>query len=109
MKWNNRFARRYRTVIDRNYKDSKSYVPREKLYNCTWIFTIGDCDDHPSVLHAHSLENGYRLNAWTGEIYPPGNVRDNVIGKLNKKELRILHSDSNFIKFAKKQIYWYHQ
>ena len=39
----------------------KLYLPREKLQNCIWIFTIGDADDNPSVPHAHAKERGYRL------------------------------------------------
>lgn len=85
----------------------KLYSPREKLQNCIWIFTIGDADDNPSVPHAHAKERGYRLDAWTGDIYPAGTERDKAIGKLTSRELKKLHSDSKFINFAKKQIEWY--
>ena len=83
------------------------YTPREKLQDCTWDFTLGDADDHPSVPHAHAREYGYRLDAWTGNIYPAGNNRKNIIGHLNRKELQKLHSDKKFIVFASKQIDWY--
>ena len=83
------------------------YSPHEKLQNCIWIFKIGDADDKPSVPHAHAQETGYRLDAWTGEIYPAGTERQKIIGKLTKRELNKLHRDSGFIKFAKKQIEWY--
>lgn len=83
------------------------YSPREKLQDCIWIFTIGDADDNPSVPHAHAKDVGYRLDAWTGDIYPAGKERKKTIGKLKKKELHRLHSDPNFLTFAKKQIEWY--
>ena len=107
MNRNNPFVIKLRTTISRNRKGFKAYMPREKINDCTWKFTLGDRDDHPSVPHAHSLENGNRLNVWTGEIYPPGNTRNNVIDHLSRKELKLIYSDSNFIKFAKKQISWY--
>lgn len=83
------------------------YSPREQLQNCIWIFILGDPDDIPSVPHAHAQEKGYRLDAWTGDIYPAGNERNRTIGKLRRKELKKLHSDPDFIKFAKKHIEWY--
>ena len=61
------------------------YSPREKLQDCIWIFTIGDADDKPSVPHAHAQGTGYRLDAWTGDIYPAGSERKRTIGKLSKK------------------------
>ena len=85
------------------------YSPREKLQDCIWIFTIGDADDKPSVPHAHAQGTGYRLDAWTGDIYPAGSERKRTIGKLSKKELARLHSDPGFLKFARKQIQWYRQ
>ncbi|MDF1617980.1 hypothetical protein [Petrocella sp. FN5] len=85
----------------------KRYTPREKLQDCIWIVTIGDPDDKPSVPHAHAREIGYRLNAWTGDIYPAGSEREKTIGKLKKKELSKLHTDSDFLAFTKKQIEWY--
>jgi len=83
------------------------YSPREKLQNCIWIFKLGDPDDHPAIPHAHAQEVGYRLNAWTGEIYPAGNEREKTLGKLTAKELQRLHKDTGFLKFARKQIEWY--
>ena len=83
------------------------YCPREKLQNCIWEFKIGDADDKPSVPHAHDMENGYRLDAWTGDIYPAGKERVNTIGKLKQKELSKLHKDPKFVEFAQKQIQWY--
>ncbi len=91
----------------KNYFETKGYIPSNKLHNCRWIFTIGDVDDHPSVPHAHSKEEGYRLNAWSGEIFPPGNERKASIGRLNRKELARLHNDKRFIAFAIKQVSWY--
>lgn len=85
------------------------YSPREKMQNCIWLFTLGDADDHPSIPHAHAQEVGYRLDAWTGEIYPAGNERVKRIGKLKEKELQKLHKDPGFLKFAKKQIDWYRE
>ena len=70
------------------------YSPREKLQDCIWIFTIGDADDKPSVPHAHAQGTGYRLDAWTGDIYPAGSERKRTIVKLSKKELARLHSDT---------------
>ena len=43
-------------------------------------FTIGDADDKPSVPHAHAQGTGYRLDAWTGDIYPAGSERKRTIG-----------------------------
>lgn len=83
------------------------YSPRVKLQGYFWIFKLGDVDDNPSVPHAHAKETGYRLNAWTGEIYPAGSERKRTIGKLTKKELGKLHEDPQFIECAKKQIDWY--
>lgn len=83
------------------------FTPREKLQGCIWEFTIGDADDHPSIPHAHSRGEGYRLDAWTGDIYPAGKERKDTIGKLNKKELQKLHSDPKLLAFARKQIDWY--
>lgn len=85
------------------------YSPREKLYDCIWVFTIGDADDHPSIPHAHAQEKGFRLDAWTGDIYPAGNERERIIGKLKRKELEKLHSDPQFLAFARKQIDWYRE
>lgn len=85
------------------------YSPREKLQNCIWEFTIGDADDKPSVPHAHDRENGYRLDAWTGDIYPAGKERVDTIGKLKPKELSKLHRDPRFVEFAQKQINWYRE
>lgn len=90
-----------------NMHGPQLYSPREKLQACIWDFTIGDADDKPSVPHAHAIDVGYRLDAWTGDIYPAGNEREKTIGKLKKKELRKLHSDPGFLSFAKKQIEWY--
>ena len=50
--------------------------------------------------HAHAQGTGYRLDAWTGDIYPAGSERKRTIGKLSKKELARLHSDPGFLKFA---------
>ncbi len=86
----------------------QAYVPKEHFHNCEWIFKVGDADDHPSVPHAHSKDEGYRLNAWTGEIYPAGKEREKYIEKLSSKELSRLNKDPGFRKFAKKQIEWYH-
>ena len=92
-------------------KDHRShftmYSPRVKLFGCSWKFTIGDSDDHPSVPHAHSVIEGYRLDAWTGDVYPKGKERKNTIGKLKRRELDLLHKDPKFIAFAKSQIEWY--
>lgn len=85
----------------------KRYSPRERLQSYIWIFKIGDPDDKPSVPHAHAEEIGYRLNAWTGEIYPAGAERKKRIGKLTGQELNKLHKNPKFIEFAKKQIVWY--
>jgi len=84
-----------------------AYSPREKMQNCIWLFKIGDPDDNPSVPHAHAAEYGYRLNAWTGEIFPAGAERKNTIGQLKRKELNKLHSDKQFLDFSKRQIEWY--
>ena len=92
-------------------KDHRShftmYSPRVKLFDCSWKFTIGDSDDHPSVPHAHSVIEGYRLDAWTGDVYPKGKERKKTIGKLKGRELELLHKDPKFIAFAKSQIEWY--
>ncbi len=92
-------------------KDHRShftmYSPRVKLFGCSWKFTIGDSDDHPSVPHAHSVIEGYRLDAWTGDVYPKGKERKNTIGKLKRRELDLLHKDPKFIAFAQSQIKWY--
>lgn len=85
----------------------KLYSPCVKLQNCVWIFTIGDPDDKPSVPHGHAKDVGYRLDVWTGNIYPAGKERKNTIGRLKTKELRKLYADKKFIDFAKKQISWY--
>ena len=85
------------------------YSPKEKLQKCSWLFKVGDPDDHPSVPHAHDKEHGYRLDAWTGNIYPKGNERNRVIGKLSRQELSRLHSDPKFLEYAKKQIEWYRE
>lgn len=101
------------TILNKKMVKSKRissphlYTPRTKLYNCLWVFTIGDPDDNPSVPHAHAQEKGFRLDAWTGNVYPAGNEREKIIGKLSKKELKQLHSDQKFLEFAKKQIEWY--
>ena len=50
--------------------------------------------------HAHAQGTGYRLDAWTGDIYPAGSERKRTIGKLSKKELARLHSDPGFLKLA---------
>ena len=49
------------------------------------------------------------MNAWTGEIYPAGNEREKILGRLTTKELQMLHKDRGFLKFAKKQIEWYRE
>ena len=85
------------------------YSPREKMQDCIWIFKLGDADDKPSVPHAHAQGKGYRLDAWTGDIYPAGTERKRTIGKLKRKELAKLHSDPGFIDFAKKQIQCYRE
>ncbi len=77
------------------------------MQNRIWIFKLGDADDHPAIPHAQAQEVGYRLNAWTGEIYPAGNEREKMLGKLTAKELQRLHKDTGFLKFAMKQIEWY--
>lgn len=97
----------YGKKTSRKINAPQLYSPHDKLQDCTWIFKIGDADDRPSVPHAHAKENGYRLDAWTGEIYPAGKERIKTIGKLKRKELAILHSDPGFIEFAQKQIKWY--
>lgn len=85
----------------------KLYSPKVRMFNCIWVFTLGDRDDNPSVPHAHDRVHGYRLNAWTGEIYPAGRDRKNIIGTLSKKERRRLYTDIKFLNFAQKQIEWY--
>lgn len=89
--------------------DHQLYSPREKVQNYIWIFKIGDPDDKPSVPHGHAKDVGYRLDVWTGNIYPAGKERKNIIGKLKKRELRKLYADQGFIDFAKKQIEWYRE
>jgi hypothetical protein len=101
-----RVSLRFRNKLQ-NMHGPRLYSPHEKLYDCIWIFKIGDADDKPSVPHAHAKDVGYRLDAWTGDIYPAGNERKKTIGKLKKKELSKLHSDPGFLVFAKKQIEWY--
>ena len=98
-----------RLGIRKGRRGPQLYTPREKLYNCIWEFTKGDPDDHPSVPHAHARGLGYRLNAWTGEIYPAGNDRTTVIGHLKKKELSRLYNDQKFIDFATDHILWYRE
>lgn len=101
-----RISAKVRNSILKRFRTQR-YSPHEKLQNCIWVFKIGDADDKPSVPHAHAKGTGYRLNAWTGEIYPAGTERKKVIGELTKRELNKLHGDPEFIKFAKKQIEWY--
>ncbi len=80
---------------------------RENLYKCIWEFRLSDADDHPSVPHAHAVEYGFRLNVWTGEVYPAGNDRKNVIGHLKKSELSSLYKNKAFLNFAARHIEWY--
>lgn len=96
-------------VRTRKITGPQLYSPQEKLQDCIWIFKLGDVDDKPSVPHAHAQGKGYRLNAWTGDIYPAGTERERTIGKLKRKELAKLHMDPRFIDFAKKQIQWYRE
>ena len=108
-------AKRYKRTLythlklRRIHNGPKAYIPKDRIHNYIWVFKVGDVDDHPSVPHAHSKEEGHRLNAWTGEIYPAGNERIRVIGMLKSKELSRLHKDNGFVNFAKKQINWYHE
>ena len=96
---------------DKQQKRPQLYTPKYKLQK----WRRGERDkltnlnsfNSPSVPHAHAKDTGYRLNAWTGDIYPAGNERKKIIGKLKKKELSTLHSDPDFLDFARKQIIWY--
>lgn len=100
---------RHLKVRTRGTAGPQLYSPHEKLQDCIWVFKLGDADDKPSVPHAHAQGKGYRLDAWTGDIYPAGTERKRTIGKLKKKEHAKLHSDPGFIDFAKKQIQWYRE
>ena len=108
-------AKRYKgtlfthSKLHRVHNDHKAYIPKNVTHKYIWVFKLGDHDDHPSVPHAHSKEEGYRLDAWTGKIYPAGNERIRVIDNLRKKELSKLHKEEGFVNFAKKQINWYHE
>ena len=59
--------------------------------------------------HAHAQGTGYRLDAWTGDIYPAGSERKRTIGKLSKKELARVQSDPGLLKFPMKQIQCYRE
>lgn len=87
--------------------EKSKYAENLVLKGGLWVFTLGDPDDKPSVPHAHAEELGYRLDAWTGNIYPAGSEREKTIGHLSRKELHKLHSDYKFLKFAKNHIDWY--
>ena len=106
-----KYNSRYKNYIKKHNHDRlfvlKKYSTPQRLNGYIWEFKLGDRDDHPSVPHGHSKEGGLRLDAWSGEIYPSGNERMRVIGKLASKELSRLHKDPKFIKFARKQIAWY--
>ena len=86
-----------------------AYRPRYKIYNRNWELDLYDIDDHPSVPHAHSINDGVRLNVWTGEVYPPGSDRVHVIGRVPQKELKVLYHDKKFIQHAIDHIQWYRE
>ncbi|RAP74377.1 hypothetical protein DL346_20055 [Paenibacillus montanisoli] len=60
-----------------------------------WMFHQYDVDPFPSVPHGHSIEpmNRYKLDVNTGEVYD--NNRK-VVGRADRKELRLLKSDRKF-------------
>ena len=59
--------------------------------------------------HAHAQGTGYRLDAWTGDIYPAGSERKRTIGKLSKKRAGEITFRPRILKFARKQIQWYRE
>ena len=96
----------------KNYKAVKlpkawRYCPRITIYRMIWSFNKYDDDDWPSVPHGHSQDKKYKLNVWTGEVFD--RITKKTIGKASKKELSMLHGDSQFKRFAKETIQWHHK
>ena len=53
-----------------------------------WQFHSNDADPWPSDPHGHDIENGDKLDIYTGEIYSHNRV---LIRKLSQKQLDFLH------------------
>jgi len=93
-----------RLVRQMNYTSVKYKTP-EKSKGRIWIFHLGDTDLQPSVLHGHSQDDNYRLDALSGMLYRSKDLKKSI-GVLNDKELRKLHNNKKFQEFTIERIQW---
>ena len=93
-----------RLILQMNYTSVRYKTP-ERIRSRIWIFHKDDTDLQPSVLHGHSQDDNYRLDAMTGMFYR-GDDLDKNVGTLTDKELRKLHNNKRFQEFAIERILW---
>lgn len=93
-----------RLIRQMNYTSVKYKTP-ERIRRRIWIFHEEDTDLQPSILHGHSQDDSYRLDAITGKFYEKDKL-DKSIGTLRKKELSKLHGDKKFQVFTINRIRW---
>ncbi|MBR0156246.1 MAG: hypothetical protein IJM20_01840 [Clostridia bacterium] len=82
-----------------------NYVTNFQIHRQIWDLNMYDDDNWPSVPHGHSLDGKYKLNVWTGEIFEITTKKR--VGHARKKELNVLYSNNEFIKFARSAIQYH--
>ena len=77
------------------------------MNNRKWIFHLTDEDPFPSVLHGHCEEEKLKLDGFNGKIH---HEKDKTsFDNLTKKELKKLHSNPKFQRFARRRLEYYNQ
>lgn len=70
-----------------------------KLDKKEWCFRKSDEDINPSFPHLHSIDNRYKMNIYTGDIY--FGKRKAPFSSISDEEHKMLWSDSKFLKDVK--------
>lgn len=84
-----------RTRLIFRAKKNSAYIKRlpYQLYGMTWDINPYDADDFPSVPHGDSIDNQYKLNVYTGEVFKKRTKK--YVGHLSKKDFQRLQSDKD--------------
>ena len=97
-------------VFEVEHQFQKSvYKTPFKLKKQIWYDELADADMFtPSCPHLHSIDNKYKLNVYTGEIYDIRLKKIIKNKKVNMDEIKKLWNESKFQEFAMKmrQLYF---
>ena len=70
-----------------------------KLDKKRWYFKKGDMDPNPSFPHLHSIDNKYKMNIYTGDIY--FNKKKTPFASITDSDHKKLWSNIKFLKNVK--------